>query len=41
MWQKRIHGFVCYFVFAFVALIYPVETDKAVLAELKRQFEED
>ncbi len=40
-WQKRLHGFFCYQMSAFVALLFPVEADKAMYATLREQFAGD
>lgn len=38
LWKKRMSGFICYFIFAFVALLYPIEADLAIYKTLKDQF---
>lgn len=37
-WEKRIHGFVCYFINAFVALWHPEVADRAMYRILSEQF---
>ena len=41
MWQKRLHGFFCYSISALVALLFPVEADKAMYTTLREQFADD
>ena len=40
MWKKRLHGFASYMMAALAALIWPVETDKAMYTTLIDQFED-
>lgn len=40
MWEKRLHGFASYMMAALAALIWPVETDKAMYKSLIDQFED-
>ena len=40
MWQKRLHGFASYIMAALAALVWPVETDKAMYTALRGQFED-
>lgn len=40
MWQKRLQGFASYLMAALAALIYPIETDKAMYTALSDQFED-
>lgn len=41
MWNKRLHGFASYLMAAMASLVFPIETDKAMLDVLRDQFEED
>jgi len=38
LFSKRIHGFFSYLLSAAIALVYPIEVDKALYSVLKDQF---
>jgi len=40
-WKRRMHGFCCYIISAFIALWHPEAVDMALYKALRKQFREE